>query len=44
MDFVFRKKLFELAVELSGKCLVMAQDQCRLLHFLNDIGHSERFA
>jgi len=36
---VDRKKAFELAVELRRERLIVADNQCRLLHRLNDIRH-----
>ena len=41
---VFREKRLEFAVELSGKGLVVAQDQGGTLRFCNDIGHGEGLA
>ena len=41
---VFREELPEFAAELSGKNLVVRQDQCRPVHALDDIGHGEGFA
>ena len=39
-----REKSLELAIELCGEGLVVAQDQRRALQFLDDVGHGERLA
>ena len=41
---VIREKLLELAVKLGRQRLVVGNDQCRLLHPLDDIGHGEGLA
>ena len=41
---ILRKEGFELPVELGGQGLVVAENKCRSLQFLNHIGHSEGLA
>ena len=44
LDRVVRKELLHLAVELGGQRLVRRQDQGRLLHRLDHLGHGEGLA
>ena len=44
LDGVVREERLELAVQLCGEGLVVAQDQSRALKFLDDVRHSESLA
>ena len=44
MNFVVRKELLELAVQLRHQRFVMGKHQRGLLYILDDIGHSEGLA
>ena len=41
---IVRKELFELAVELCRKCLVVAHYQCRTVQLRNNVSYGERLA
>ena len=36
-----REEIFELPVKLGGQCLVVTQNQCRLVDVLDDIGNGK---